>query len=133
MEYEKQTEITPEELESEYWNSENPTSSDYIKLSAVRDNEIKAIKLTEYIGMKLTAFKDKKNTFRPNFKTEVVVGKNKGKTYVVSFSKTTAEGLLNELKSKDFKMWVGRVLTIAIKQKGKFEGIDYSVYVPITD
>jgi hypothetical protein len=131
MENEKQTEITPEELESEYWNTDSSTSSDYIKLSVVRDNHISAIKLTEYLGMKLTAFKDKENTFRPNFKAEVVRGDNIGKSYVVSFSKPTADSLLNELKTKEFKAWVGRALTVAIKQKGKFEGIDYSVYVAL--
>ena len=130
---ENQTEITPEELESEYWNSESNSSSDYIKLSEVRAHSITGIELVSYEGMKLTAFKGegKENTFRPNFKCKVVRGDNIGKVYVVSFSKPTAESLLNELKSKDFKSWVGRKLTVAIKQKGKFEGIDYTVYVAL--
>jgi hypothetical protein len=130
----KQTEIVPEELESEFWNSESTSgNSDFLKMTSVREFEIKYIKLKEYIGMKLTAFKDKDNTFRPNFRAEVHVGKNKGKEYVVSFSKPTAMSLISEIKTQDFKAWEGKILSVAIKQKGKYEGIDYSVYVPIPE
>jgi len=117
------------EAETEFWNFKSKMGNDFLKMQAVRDNGIQHVKIIAYTGMKKTNFPEKENFYRPNFDVEVVTGKNKGALYSISLSLPTIEGLG---LGKDFKKYEGTILTTTIKQKGKFEGIDYSVYVPLT-
>jgi len=115
------------DAEKAFWEEEANTD-EFLKMQTVIDNKIEAIKLVSYEGMKLTAFKDKENTKRPNFRVEVILGANKGAKYVVSFSNVSAKQLCKSIGNQDFKAWEGKILVVAIAQKGQFKGIDYSLY-----
>jgi hypothetical protein len=120
------------EAEKSFWDSET-NDDEFLKMQSVIDNEIKAIKLLEYKGLVKTRFKQegKENTLRPNFKVEVISGKNKGAKYVISLSIVSARKLEKDIKDKDFKHWEGKLVNVAIAQKGDFKGIDYSLYIPL--
>lgn len=129
-------EIQPKDLEEqEFWGSDTTSTNenDFIKLKMVKDKEVEAVKITEYLGLKMTAFKEEpnkpaKNYKRPNFMCIVIDGTMKGKKIQINLSRARANFLCDKIGTRDFKKWVDVILTTTAKQMGMYEGIDYAVY-----
>jgi hypothetical protein len=122
--------------EKAFWKeADKPKSSgDFLNVKAVEENGITHIKLLDYLGMKMTDFEDPKNEGknyeRPNFIIEVVGGKNKGEKYATNFTRATGRELGAAIGNKDFKTWIGRILTTKIVE-GTFTYIEYGLYVKL--
>lgn len=109
---------------------EESGTGDFLKIKHVLENEIKIVKFTKWLGLRLTTFTEGENQDRPNFNCEVMVGKNKGAVYTVNLTDATVRELKKQGMPKALgKEWCDKPLDVSKGVGGKGDYIKYAMHV----
>jgi len=109
---------------------ESQGEGDFFKPPMVKDNDIKIVKFSKWLGMKMTTFKEGTNQDRPNFEVEVMVGKNVGTKYTANLTDATVRELKKQGMPADIgKAWCDKPLDVAIAKSVKGEYVKFMKHV----
>lgn len=103
---------------------------DFFNIKNVKENEIKIVKFSKWLGIKQSTFKDGTQQDRPNFEVEVMVGKNKETKYTTTLSDATTSTLKKQGMPKVIgKEWLDKPLDVTegIGKTGAY--IKYTMHV----
>jgi len=103
---------------------------DFFNIKHVKENEIKIVKFSKWLGIKQSTFKDGTQQDRPNFEISVMVGKDKSTKYTTTLSDATVATLKKQGMPKTIgKEWLDKPLDIteAMGKNGAY--IKYTVHV----